>query len=177
MCVWTSVVCACVESYMTMCEANEGHQITCSITSSTSFETVSLNLELGILDKLPGQWSSVTFLSPPHTKLGFKKHACVHACTTCLFHVGSKYLQEPLPTELSPSISLYPSLLPPMSFGDRVRLTMQSCTVWNSLASNSQKSFLLCLMSSGIKCMHHNTWLLASLLIEPSSQGLLFFIC
>lgn len=54
MCVCTSVVCACVESYMTMCEANEGHQITCSITS-TSFETVSLNMELGILDKLPDQ--------------------------------------------------------------------------------------------------------------------------
>lgn len=124
-----------------------------------------------------GQGSSVTFLSPPHTKLGLQKHACVHACTTCFFHVGSRYLQELLPTELSPSISLYPSLLPPMSFGDRVRLTLQSWMVWNSLASNSQKSALLCLMSSGIKSMHHNTWPLASLFIELSSRGLPFFLC
>lgn len=101
---------------------------------------------------------------------------CMHAPHVCFMWILSickiPYPLSYLPA--SPSVPLFflPCLL-------EIESDSLCSPGWSGTrqASNSQKSALLCLMSSGIKCMHHNTWLLASLLTEPSSQGLLFFIC
>jgi hypothetical protein len=112
------------------------------------------------------------------------------------FSSPSKYLTSPSPHVILNHIHLTISSLPPSVSYDylltylligfsRQVFSVYPWMSWNSLCRPgcplTQKSSCLCLLSAGIKGMHHQAWLLMNILftllseIRPSSCGPSFF--
>lgn len=108
-CVCTSVVCVCVESYMTMCEANKGHQITClSLLLPLRQCHWACSLPFWISHQVSEvQWPSCLH---PTQNCGYRSMpVCMHAPHVCFMWVlGIR--KSPCPLNylpVSPSIPLF----------------------------------------------------------------------